>query len=207
MKETPLMLKTPLVKATLEGRKTQTRRVMRDQPSENEKFKYYCQLKNGDWGALFEWKTSEGEIFHNHYKCPYGKPGDLLWVKETYTDGGNLTSGVGYIYKANNYPDDFIKAIKWKPSLFMPKSACRLWLEIESITPERLCDISEEDAIAEGVSRDVWTENGISTNFEPDSELDYIKGFKILWDSINGKTLPWSKNPWLWAIKYKVVER
>jgi hypothetical protein len=188
----PILFSTLMVKAILEGRKTQTRRVVKMPP---RKF-------------LFEdgqWKGESGRV----YKSPYGEVGDVIWVRETWTDPTPDQSGYPILYKADfpmTYhgteadPTETItlqeKDYKWKPSLFMPRDACRLFLKIKNIRVERLQDISEEDSVSEGVKKNDW-------EFE-DGECPetYKEGFKFLWESINGEK-SWEDNPFVWVIEFE----
>ena len=170
IKQKPILFSTEMVRAILDRRKTQTRRILKE-------------IKN------------EG--------CPYGKIGDRLWVREPFCDAdpayfdkkGNL---VQYAYKADNYP---IGTFKWKPSIFMPKKASRITLEITNIRVERLNDISEQDAIAEGVEE-------CDDKYHDDCQygsIGNICSYKTLWESINGQG-SWGQNPWVWVIEFKRVE-
>ena len=201
MKEHPILFSTPMVRAILEGRKTQTRRVMSYQPDEYTTVygpEMYTQTlidRNGE-------EQPGPEVFGVYgydwsLKCPYGQPGDHLWVRETWLQDGEI-----YLYKA-----DFGKGIlsdswngHWKPSIHMPRKASRLTLEIVNIRAERLQDISEEDARAEGV---VWQRdfgNGPETR-------EARPVFFDVWDAINGNrdqgAYTVSKNPWVWVVEFK----
>lgn len=133
-------------------------------------------------------------------KCPYGKKGDILWVRETWRGIEQETGGFRYEYKAT----EKINLIdKWKPSIFMPKEAARIFLKVTDVRVERLQDISEADAIAEGIVMNntphegwYWMENVYST----DSALI---AYEKLWNKINGKKYPWDSNPWVWVISFE----
>lgn len=177
--ERPILFSTEMVRAILDGRKTQTRRVVKDK---------MLQENNGDVDEEFLLLTMD--------KCPYGKVGNVLWVRETYRHQMG-----SYRYKAS--PNVVIKtqnmgasmvSDKWKPSIFMPKAACRIFLEITSIRVERLQDISEQDAKAEGTSP---KEGIIFKRIER-----YDEAFERLWISINGLE-SWDSNPWVWVIEFK----
>ena len=187
MKETPILFKTEMVRAILDGRKTQTRRIC--------KLPINLVNKNGqvEYGHGSRTKT-------NHPKdiSPFGKPGDLLWVRETW---GEIIDGI--VYKASDLPENVVDNLRWKPSLFMPKSACRLWLQIKDIRVERLQDITEEDAKAEGVT---LRDNIVKEN-NPEFTHKYRWAFCLLWESINKKTHPWESNPWVWVIEFERVEK
>lgn len=177
----PILFSTPMVQAIREGRKTMTRR------------------------------TAKG-VKYTVNQCPYGKVGDVLWVRETSTQE-SITDEAPFktIYKADvgeNYP---MGSNKWKPSIFMPKSACRIFLEITDIKIERLQDISEEDAKAEGVEtkKGSWgTVHFIDyTSNVRGSGFDWAKqSFKTLWQKINGSE-SWEENPFVWVIKFKQIDK
>jgi hypothetical protein len=147
----------------------------------------------------------------NPLDITWRKPSDRLWVRETWTTYERLsTQEYSYLYKADfNHPTED----KWKPSIHMPRKACRILLEITDIRIERLQDISEEDAIAEGVESRIgfaqmtWYKDYLTKVLNGDF-LGFdsaIKSFQSLWDSINGKTYPWESNPWVWVIEFKRV--
>ena len=164
MKERPILFSTEMVRAILDDRKTMTRRVVKPQPPE-------------DWGV----------------KCPYGKIGDVLWVRETFCKYKG-----DYLYKADFDPltrKEFERDNKWKPSIFMPRSASRISLRITNIRVERLNDITEEDAKLEGV---IYPANPVIENYGN----GYRTNFRLLWESINGKA-SWGQNPWVWVIEFE----
>ena len=189
MKERPILFSGPMVRAILEGRKTQTRRVIKPQPTSDHGL-VFEGIAPGKFGAV-----SDGEI-----TCPYGTIGDRLWVKETHhvRDAGYVDgTGRDIVYKADD--EDF--PYGWTPSIHMPRWASRINLEITGIRVERLQDISEEDAKAEGV--------GVHGGWNAD-ETEYgvnARGpFSRLWDSINAKRHPWASNPWVWVIEFRRAE-
>ncbi len=157
MKEKPIIFSTEMVRAILEGRKTQTRRVVKPQPPEGETVHVaYSET----WGV----------------KCPYGKPGDQLWVRETW----NGTKNTGFYYRA----DPGTCAGKWKPSIHMPRHASRMYLGIINVRIEPLQYITVREAKAEGVEN-LW---------------EFVK----LWDTINAKRgYPWIMNPWVWVVEFR----
>jgi hypothetical protein len=187
--ERPILFTTPMVQSILDGRKTQTRRVMKIQP--DGRGTRCTNVYFEDWHG-------------RELKCPYGKIGDVLWVRETWskTDSGHI------IYRATNKGFNPI----WKPSIFMPKEACRIRLEITNIRVERLQDISEEDAIAEGIGAGFqmnagWPDyqhikNGVCSLTQDTAEMSYAS----LWESINGNG-SWSKNPWVWVIEFRIKDK
>lgn len=188
-----------MVKAILAGRKTQTRRVMQLQPSSSAA----PMLVRTKRGLVAAWSgESEFDGFDCH--CPYGKKGDRLWVRETVLW---LPENANFYYAADRQGlgEKFFasrKKIKSIPSIFMPRSACRIVLEITRICAERLQDITEKDARAEGARKMFLP--GISRG---DDDESFVDGFECLWNSINEKRgFGWVKNPWVWCITFKKVE-
>lgn len=195
-----------MVKAILEGIKTQTRRTKGlNQLNENQKRYHIDSVIDG---VLFVEDLETLESFS--INCPFGKVGDILWVKETscwvllehahdlLEDPINDSQ---IVYKSNVHPDwmEYAKekyGYKWKPSIFMPKNAARIFLEITNIRIERLANISEEDAVAEGC-------------FQYEKETDWLTakyGFELLWKSINGIE-SFDSNPFVWVIEFKIIEK
>lgn len=182
-----------MVKAILDGRKTQTRRIMKPQPSDGfmpEVGRYHPTLIDRRTGEMFPGPERFGASDGNEdYPCPYGQPGDKLWVRETFALTGDNASTIvhpehgGAAWRATDHP----KAFKWKPSIFMPRWASRITLEIEQVTVERLLDISPSDALREGVGHD--------------SMGNPCVDFEILWRKINGDC-SWDQNPWVWVITF-----
>lgn len=207
MKERPILFSTPMVRAILDGRKTMTRRIVKPQPHIHhwEIFKSYKQTvsvldtTSGPVYQFNDWNSEKG-LSHDRnieVKCPYGQVGDILWVRETwkYLDLGPEDSG--FVYKASENGKAWQandESWTWKSSIHMPKEACRIRLEITNVRVERLKDISEEDAKAEGVQ------------FNPQAPASITnKGsFAKLWQSINGQE-SWDMNPWVWVIEFKKI--
>lgn len=215
-KETPILFSTPMVQAILEGRKTMTRRIVNPQPEKMNGLntftpidEFLSDLKVQAKSGLKEIHTKGAGNGYSFPLCPYGKVGDVLWVRETFLKNGDfMTRGnVAYWYKASIELIPFKTfGWKWKPSIHMPKSAARVWLEITNIRVERLQDISEEDAIAEGINGAEgrmgyvdYLKNGQAT-FHP------ITSFQTLWQSINGEQ-SWNDNPWVWVLEFKQIEK
>lgn len=214
MREMPILFSTPMVQAILDGRKTQTRRIIKiDDAPEN--------WKKSIAGTSIV-RTSPYDAKLSRYA-----PGDILWVRETWRDRWGMAYanyGTG-----NAYPIDDVREIeykaggngffmhgcnlcpdeptvkwgewsKWRPSIFMPREAARIFLRVKTVRVERLQEITEEDARAEGV-------NGIprSTVLYPND--DYIYPFKQLWNSLNQKrSYGWDTNPWVWIYEFERVE-
>lgn len=189
----PILFSTEMVQAILDGRKTQTRRIVK------EPFQTWMQTTtNPEW-----WNGIETQ-------CKHGQIGDILWVRETwqYVEFGCEPEECGYVYKASENGRDWQdndKEWKWKPSIFMPREACRIELRITNIKVERLQSISEEDAICEGVKK---INNGIYECYTPDTDPPFLnakESFETLWKSINGE-LSWNENPFVWAITFERTE-
>ncbi len=230
MKERPILFSAPMVRALLAGTKTVTRRVLKSMPAYTpgplvhrpthpaQYFDAYCGAiktaenprgMSGDWCW---WSADDRPAPDTTIKCPFGVPGDRLWVRETFcvasddqdvhVDGEpeswrprGLMAQWAY-YRATdqdvidiNDPDG--KRSPWKPSIFMPRWASRITLEITGVRVERLHDITDEDARAEGVSGGSLT--------------GPVEAFEYLWCDINGAA-SWTANPWVWAVSFKRVE-
>jgi len=197
MKHLPIIFSTPMVQAILDDRKTQTRRVVKPQPIRSP---YWTHYENS--GAFYP-ATYDAEP--SILRCPFGKPGDRLYVRETFGfDPWHYLEGHDSIlYRAcqkidSDYP------IKWKPSIYMPKKYARIWLEITNVRVERLQDITESDAEKEGVNQGIVRTQELISGRWVDYPY-YKKGFKDLWDSINGKKHPWKANLWVWVLEFRKV--
>ena len=213
MKERPILFSGPMVHAIVAGTKTQTRRIVtvpwkgsrRAHPYEP----YYVEE---DGRLLVDTDAMEGPGSGRGYleysectACPYGVPGDRLWVKETW----QLLTGNGHriVYRADRDPPltcggtEPVQNMTWRPSIFMRRQDSRLTLEITGVRVERLQAIGEEDARAEGC--------GLAS-----MPLAYALGgpqspkamFSKLWDSISGDRAPWSSNPWVWVVAFRRVQ-
>ncbi|WP_155877801.1 hypothetical protein [Klebsiella pneumoniae] len=235
MKERGMIFNGEMVRAILDGRKTQTRRIMAPQPADDIE---RCIFPNPE---AIGWKSS---LRHKHgsttaHFCHFGKPGDRIWVRETwgvvshaFSDDGlmidwvpdrpataihEMPFGNGYysgyaIYAADGDftwgDDDGYEDGRscWKPSIHMPRAASRILLEITDVRVERLNAISEEDARAEGI-----IDGGCLNCGEPEPcgcanpEPDATDAFAYLWQSIYGQE-SWNANPWVWVIEFKRVE-
>lgn len=191
MSEHPILFSGPMVRAILDGSKTMTRRVVKYTPA---------------MGNPFEWRNlPESKLIGKIDRfCPYGQPGDRLWVRETWgCEGGNTVRYIADGSKRrlhHEFPSKLARFNKAnKPSIFMPRWASRITLEITGVKVERVQDISEQDAEAEGISfmRDIP---------DADETLTAKTLFNILWDSINAKRgYGWDVNPWVWAITFRRV--
>jgi hypothetical protein len=191
-----------MVRALLEGRKTQTRRVVKPQP---ELLPVKGRRKNA-WAAKLKDGTYQdvecdglGAFLGT---CPYGQPGDRLWLREAWaTVNPEWRPGTRSKRPFVNYraTDEIGPHLKWCSPLFMPRWASRLTLELTDVRVQRLQDISEEDATAEGAlepreASATYTDNIPSAR----------RAFRHLWESINGAG-SWEANPWVWALTFKAV--
>lgn len=212
MKNRPILFSGPMVRAILEGRKTQTRRVMRPQPEHV-----------WGWGV----PNSDREHFCAHVRypgqhqpdpwvrCPYGKPGDRLWVREAWTlvpaTAYRASVGVAQTINPNDRDDAAIyragwdrsqPGVRWRPSIHMPRWASRITLEITGVRVERVQEISETDVTSEGIS--AYT---LARGATADPPHDPRWKFVELWDALNGKRgHSWQSNPWVWVISFKRVQ-
>lgn len=224
MKEKPILFSGPMIRAILDGRKTQTRRVVKDQgrfANYEEYFVDDCFMItfNGYHGGGDE-KCTRAMLAENY--CPFGVPGDRLWVRETWqyavqqycscpqpsepspcdawAEGtGCYSNRCGVVFQASGD-----KAPAWRPSIHMPRWASRITLEVTDVRVERLQDISREDALAEGV------DDGFSGQYFP-GYIDMpapVANFRRLWDSINGKRAgcSWADNPWVWVVAFQKLD-
>ncbi|MEX5421775.1 morphogenetic protein [Enterobacter cloacae] len=199
-----------MVRAILDGRKTQTRRIMKNQPA-------------GDYpdtpalirsaGGGFQWYGHYGES--SIFNCPFGAVGDRIWVRETWAEAGASAPDLK-LYRANypaHVPTHYenvppAEDVRWTPSIHMPRWASRITLEIIGVRVERLNGISEADAEAEGIDMDALADSqdcydciaGHNMTGRPTA----TGAFKYLWESIYGEE-SWKANPWVWVIEFKVV--
>lgn len=192
MKARPILFSAPMIRALLDGRKTQTRRI----------------VKLPDDGVSTEmidgWPHACNHLGLWFDRNDYGRPGDLLWVREMFGDRA-WYSDLGLINKNRFYyaADGKRNEWKYKPSIHMPRIASRLTLEITDVRVQRLQEINENDAIAEGIERlDYgWQVYDESNNQKPFASP--ISSYASLWRSINGVG-SWDVNPWVWALTFKV---
>lgn len=188
MKARPILFSGAMVRAILNGTKTQTRRVVKPQP------KHAFPMKNGDGSLRGDFFLSEPDferVGRSGCFCPYGVPGDRLWVRETHAP----MVGGGWVYAAD-YTEERLKQKDghgfWKPSIFMKREASRITLEIVSVRVERLGEISRKDAIAEGYPYTAMLFRAV----DPWHPKDPIVWYADLWEKINGAG-SWAENPWV----------
>jgi len=200
-KERPILFNADMVNAILSGRKTQTRRIVK--PTKD---------RNGSGCHLAPCEIA-GEVNGGDYAlCPYGQPGDRLWVRENflYLMHGDVTAGdIKYCASIDSRSAAGSKnpGYWWRkrPSIHMPRWASRITLEIVSVRVERLKQISERDALQEGIGlvlADNWPDPKAMSEAVAKSRR---AGFKLLWESINGSD-SWDTNPWVWVVEVKRAE-
>lgn len=198
--EKPILFNTEMVRAILDGRKTQTRRLV------------VPHYRDGDAGYRIVTNATTGEFCYIEYydeyenstdrrlKPPY-MPGDLLYVRETWKQATGGTAGPGlydmFLYKADEPQDTTGLMIEgcWHPSIHMPKAAARIWLKVKAVKVQRLQEITNDDAKAEGVT--CATDN---------SGMMHRHKFRVLWDSITDAQNRWEANPWVWVIEFERLE-
>ena len=218
--ERPILFSGPMVRAILDGRKTQTRRVVK---------RRLYDLENRDDDSQSGWCQSwpdrgwTPDLIARDYPCPYGQPGDRLWVRESFSRCGcnacrtswpekpapDPTGSVHYpAYRATHAGSE----LAWRPSIHMPRWASRLTLEITDVRVERLQAISETDAKAEGAERGAWPDDCTADDSLMNAECGYFPprsyaaGFAALWDSINSaRGFGWDANPWVWVLAFRRV--
>lgn len=199
MKERPILFSGPMVRAILEGQKTQTRRIVK-LPSWSTQMWEHSGPYEDDPSSIEVISRVSGCTVE--YKCPYGQPGDRLWVRETWANN-EWPIGHPYEYKATAKEDGSPEEGPWKPSIHMPRKASRILLEITDIRVEQLLMISESDAIAEGIEK--WPDGNYKAYGKyPGKYYNARNSFLSLWDSINGKDAN-SLNPWVWVITFKRI--
>ena len=192
--ERPILFSAPMVRAILEDRKAQTRRVMKPQPPVGTRSVY-----RPFGGELNNWQGARGDLIAWYGRCPYGQEGDRLWVRETLRPSQS---------QVVTYAEDGCPAwrhgesVTWpwpktplvRTAIFMPRWASRILLGVVEVRAQHLHDIQESDALAEGVEVKV-RENGA------------LVPFRELWDSINEKRgFGWRGNPWVWGITFKRLQ-
>lgn len=227
MKERPILFSGPMVRAIIEGRKTQTRRVVKRPPSAKggTDFGPRDRLELCMWNGGWQWVDKHGNCGceKDAIRCPYASGiGDRLWVRETWASvNPNWRPGTRSKQPLVNYraTDEIGPCLRWRPSLFMPRWASRITLEVTDVWVERLQDISEEDAKSEGAYEWITSRSGrayendmddwahFTRRVDPGAKAATMRGaFGYLWDSINATKAPWKANPWVWVINFKRIE-
>lgn len=202
MREKPILMSAEMVQAILDGRKTMTRRVIKPQP-QNVPADAYMDAYNHS--PLWNFWLPDNRVVNTvgpnektfHWKAPY-QPGDRLWVRETYRMCDCKAEGCKGLYYKADAPEILAK---WKPSILLPKKYARIWLEVVSFRVERVREISEEGAKAEGVDPGPFLGIGV------DESKAYRYAFRDIWNKLNDKRgFSWDSNPWVWVIEFKRVD-
>lgn len=242
VRERPILFSAPMIRAILNGSKTQTRRVIKPQPKWDGHLWVYPPDADYSYGTTFVTDESmRDHLFHEVYGThgtPYGSvygdgTADTLWVRETWNaifrrdDGMRVwwaetpkhlrtqTNSYGVVYRADMEPE--AEPYPWAPSIFMPRWASRITLRITDVRAERVQEISEEDARAEGIE---WTEDGplhahfLDPHFGGKNVPAWLnfrtarEAFAVLWDTINGDRpgCSWDDSPWVWVIEFERVQ-
>jgi hypothetical protein len=206
VKERPILFSGPMVKAIREGRKTQTRRIIQPQPEKKGGGWYWSSPRydNGDGVHYFHAVILTPSLMEAwQAACPYGVTGERLWVREAFRQGDGSMS---VHYRAD--PDE-VSGGPWRPSIFMPRWASRLTLEITNVRVQRLQEISEEDARAEGVVplESIGADQPIldTVRGRTHGTHPHVLAYAVTWDTLNDERAPWVSNPWIWAITFRRV--
>lgn len=196
----PILFSMDMVKAILSGRKKQTRRIIKQANGWDINWNV-VPIKEEHLDGIPRYEIRCGTQYHLPWFKAKFNVGDILWVRETWRGIEQDFGKPRYEYKAT---EKINLADKWKPSLFMPKDACRLFLEVTDLRAERLHQITKEDAIAEGINPEV-TGDDLYENYD-NVGYRWIKAkesYKSLWQNINGN---WNDNPFVWVITFELVE-
>jgi hypothetical protein len=209
IRDCPILFSGPMVRSILNGRKSQTRRVMKPQPKARtiavHMIENHCLDGSRYWAdAMDVGRGYATQFWHSRY----GRAKDRLWVRETWQqviqrkrDGEwfikpTPTNGVGEIVYAADHKEE---PPRWRSSIVMPRWASRLTLEITEVRVERLQDINPGDCIAEGIQRDGLDPDNIGQYWREEA----VAAYEELWNSINGKKYPWDSNPFVWVIAFR----
>ncbi|PHH04072.1 hypothetical protein [Leclercia adecarboxylata] len=203
--ERGMIFNAEMVRALLDGRKTQTRRIMKVQPDTPEfGLRRIIESSIANEIGMYFWSQDDArgiKARSKPFSCPYGGVGDRIWVRETWAEAGAGAPDLK-LYRANypaHVPSHYenvppAEEIRWTPSIHMPRCASRILLEITDVRVERLNSISEEDAKAEGAPTECCVIGD-----------KHFLGFRSLWKNIYGND-SWQANPWVWVIEFKRIE-
>ena len=224
-----MIFNAEMVRALLDGRKTQTRRPIIWKQTR------FTEIGEREDGSKWPWSEDAEHACDFWHPCPFGAVGDRIWVREAFRVHSRATDVATLVYKAserNSWTEQTHRVPvtvcnkpatpeKWTPSLHMPRWASRILLEITDVRVERLNAISEEDAQREGVHTEVWDQTVVARNYAARDEFFqfwsedmphyvemnqlYRSSFRSLWESIYGEE-SWKANPWVWVIEFKRVE-
>lgn len=223
----PIIFSGPMVRAIIGGRKTQTRRIIKLSTTNADRS---WRLDCHDVGAAIFTRPNRVVMGHEvvtecvKIECPYGQPDDRLWVRETWAVDADIAQARrehedmmpglrhGPYFRADPVHEN--SGLIWRPAIHMPRWASRITLEVTGVRVERLQDISENDAKAEGINwsydRDPFASGPSACRYGnsalPGRGFNTAKfAFENLWDSINAKRAPWSSNPWVWVIEFRLL--
>lgn len=199
MSTKPILFNTEMVRANLDGRKSCTRRLVKGFVPDDAIWGYTAFTPKGYISCRGTFADGYGEKF---FKLPY-QTGDILYVRETW-----YKDKYRYMYRANYsdsekfYRDGKEAKIKWHPSIHMPKEAARIWLKVTDVRVERLQEITEEQAISEGVT---------VSEFDLEGGYTFVSEFAMLWDStikkVDRDRYGWNASPWVWVIEFERCEK
>jgi hypothetical protein len=195
VRELPLLVSGPLVRAILDGRKTVTRRLPRNPGG-------WLLSPRGPTMLSCYQPSAPHDYAERDIDAPYAV-GDVLWVRETwcYVSEPHQPGGAAYLYRADNNEATRVidNARGWKPSIHMPRAAARIFLRVESVTVELVQDITEESARAEGIDEHPACEQALILG------CSYREAFRLVWDSLAPAGSKWADNPWVWVIGFRRV--
>lgn len=222
MKERPMIFNAEMVRAILDGRKTQTRRIVKGVPSSHNFHGWVMSSTSAKDEGKACWAVGKSPLLNHpiRMRCPFGEVGDRIWVRETWARYNIDQDSHDMAYRATT-PEDWPEEGRWRPSIHMPRLASRITLEITGVRVERLNDISHEDAGREGIHTEVWDQTVVARNYAAEDEFfqfwsesmpHYVEmnelfraSFHSLWQSIYGEE-SWQANPWVWVIEFKRIE-
>lgn len=206
----PILFNGPMVRAILEGRKTVTRRPVKATKAHADGFMMLDHGKGWRPYNAFGDFASDHEGMEYPIACPYGKLGDRLWVRETcfindYREAcvpEQERADCEIHYRADGIPDfeGEEELIRWRPSIHMPRWASRILLEVTDVRVERLQDITEEQALAEGIKK--HSDGGYHVEDGKHFSDSPVESFACLWSSVGGD---WDANPWVWCVSFKRI--
>lgn len=219
MKERGILFSAPMVRAILDGKKTQTRRLVKNEfgvcaDCWGNVHEPMCVPHNeGDGGYgifgtdpyLRVAACDHADRMGGRTRCPYGVAGDRLWVRETWCQIGETVDGVKTIAYRGDNDIELGGDLRWKPGIHMFRWASRITLDVTRVRVERLHEITDDDAEAEGIE---MSPDGVSAYYGEPGELGGLlpsakDAFRMLWDSINRERAAWESNPWVWVVEFK----
>lgn len=214
-RERPILMSAPMVRRTLADLKWHTRRAVKGQSPAWDRVGEEIDVHDRQFFLALGTPDERGmRPILESFECPYGQPSDRLWVRETWADMMCDPPIDGIVYRADSERDNRLGGIKtpWRPSIHMPRWASRITLEITEVRVERLQDISEAHAIAEGVINrgrmdgEPWSHCHVPGAVPSIEEVEAVTCFSILWERINGDG-SWLLNPWVWVIAFRRIDQ